>query len=111
MHPHFSPLTHLDFAGDSTVDEGGFILLELGDLLLLEGDGGVDFGGLGFNEVDDGGLFGCSRIWHQQRTKFVKIETKPHIHYATRMFFKFRRARHCTEKVMIIHARNGLMGS
>ena len=58
MHPHFSPLTHLDFAGDSTVDEGGFILLELGDLLLLEGDGGVDFGGFGFNEVDYGGLFG-----------------------------------------------------
>ena len=46
-------LTHLDFTGDGTVDEGGFILLELGDLLLLDGDGCVDFGGLGFDEFNN----------------------------------------------------------
>ncbi len=45
------------FSSDSGIDEHGLVFLEFGDLALLQGDGFVYFGRLGFDVGDDGFLF------------------------------------------------------
>lgn len=43
------PSGHFYFAGYGAVDQGGFVLFQSFNLLLVEGDGLVDFGGLCFD--------------------------------------------------------------
>ncbi len=50
---HDPPLRHLDLARDRRVDQAGFVFLERGDLLFLDGDGIPELLALPLNECDD----------------------------------------------------------